>query len=160
MMLCQTSTVADFARVSRIVGVEELEPSLLNAVRATLARHELDIVLLDVVSACQTESTPRKRRWLVGPRRRAHTTAIVLTSTWLVWATDASGQAVVSMCRITDGEVRRFSSPGSDDTGLEVTCFLEPTATQRGTAFIPVDGSRAGIEFAQLVLDTASAAGR
>ena len=159
-MLCQTSVMADFSRVSRIVGLDELDPSLLDAIRATLSRHELDIVLLDVVGACQTESTPRKRRWLLGPRRRAHTTVIVLTPTWLVWATDASGDPVVAMCRITDGEVRRFSSPGSDDTGLEVTCFLAPTATERATAFIPVDASRAGTEFAQLVLDTASGAGR
>ena len=84
----------------------------------------------------------------------------MLTPTWLVWATDASGEPVVAMCRLTDGEVRRFSSPASDDSGLEVTGFLDPAASQRGTAFVPIDTSRAGVDFGQLVLDTARAAGR
>ena len=158
--LCQTSRMADFARTSRIVELDELDPSLLGAIRATLARHELDIVLLDVVKVCRTESTPvKRRRWLLGPRRHAHTTAIVLTPTWLVWATDASGSPVVSMCRLTDGNVRRFSSTASDDVGLEVTGYPDPAASQRVTAFVPIDASRAGAEFSQLVLDTAAAAG-
>jgi len=152
--------MADFSRTSRIVELEELDRPLLDAIRATLSRNELDIVLLDVLKVCRTESTPLKRRWLVGPRRRPHTTGIVLTPTWLVWATDASGAPVVSMCRLTDASVRRFSAQGSDETGLEVTGFLDPSASQRGTAFVPVDASRAGADFAQLVLDTAGASGR
>ena len=72
--LCQTSRMADFSRTSRIVELDELDQSLLDAIQATLARHELDIVLLDVMKVCRTESTPLKRRWVLGPRRRAHTT--------------------------------------------------------------------------------------
>jgi hypothetical protein len=151
--------MAEFSRTSRVVELDELDRSLLDAIRATLARNELDIVLLDVLKVCTTESTPLKRRWLLGPRRRPHTTAVVLTPTWLVWATDVSGAPVVSMCRLTDATVRRFSAPGTDDTGLEVTGFLDPTASQRGTAFVAIDTSRAGAEFAQLVVATAKSSG-
>jgi hypothetical protein len=151
--------MAEFSRTSRIVELNELDGSLLDAITATLARNELEIVLLDVLKVCTTESTPLKRRWLIGPRRRPHTTAVVLTPTWLVWATDASGTPVVSMCRLTDATVRRFAATSSDDTGLEVTGFLDLSASQRGTAFVTVDSSRAGADFAQLVLDTARSSG-
>jgi hypothetical protein len=152
--------MADFSRSSRIVELDELDRSLVDAIRALLARHELDIVLLDVLMVCRTESTPRRRRWLLGPRRRPHTTGIVLTPTWLLWATDASGTPVASMCRLTDGDVRTLSAPGSDDTGLEVTGFLDPTASQRATAYVAVDASRGGQEFSRAVVETAAAAGR
>ena len=153
--------MADFTRTSRIVGVNELDPPLLAAIKSTLDRHEIGIVLLDVLKACRTESVPTKgRRWVVGPKRRAHTTAIVLTPTWLVWATDAGDSPIVSLCRLTDAEVRRFAAPGSDDTGLEVTGFLDPSASQRATAFVPLDGGLAGNEFATLVLATAAEARR
>jgi hypothetical protein len=150
--------MADHARSSRTVAVDQLDAPLLAAIKALLQRHQLDIVLLDPLGACLTESTPVKRHRLFGRRQRPYTTAIVLTPTWLVWATDASGQPVASMCRLTDAEVRRFSSELADDVGLEVTGFLDPTAAQRATAFVPVDTSRAGNEFAQLVIDTAAAA--
>lgn len=151
--------MADFTRTSRIVGVNELDPPLLGAIKAALDRNELGIVLLDVVKACRTESVPTKRRsWLFGPKRRPHTTVVVLTPTWLVWATDASGTPSASLCRLTDADVRRHAAPGSDDTGLDVTGLLDPTASQRSTAFVPLDMGVGGNEFARLAIETAAAA--
>ena len=149
--------MADFSRSSRLVELNQLDAPLLDAIKAALDRNELGIVLLDVLKVCRTESVPLKRK-LFGRKRRPHTTGIVLTPTWLIWATDASGSPIVSMCRLTDAEIRTFSSPSSDDSGLDVTGFLDPTASQRATAFVPVDRGRAGNEFSKLVLDTAAAA--
>ena len=152
--------MSELARTSRIVELDELDPALPGAIRATLAGHELDIVLLDVVKVCRTESAPRKRRWLLGARGHSHTTAIVLTPTWLVWATDASGAPVVSMCRLTDADVRRSASPPGDEVGLEATGYPDPAAAQRVTAFVPIDASPDGAEFSRLVLETAAGPGR
>ena len=66
--LCQTAAMADFTRTSRTIALHELDQPLLDAIRAALKRSELDIVLLDVVGVCRTESTPTKRRWIIGPR--------------------------------------------------------------------------------------------
>ena len=150
--------MADFTRSSRIVELNQLDPPLLDAIKAALDRNELGIVLLDVLRVCRTESTPIRRRRFFGPKTRPHTTAIVLTPTWLVWANDASGSPIVSMCRLTDAEVRMFSSPSSDDSGLDVTGFLDPTSSQRATAFVPLDRGLAGTEFSNLVLATAASA--
>ena len=149
--------MADYSRSTRTVAIDQLDAPLLDAIKALLHRHELDIVLLDAIGAAVTESTPTKKRWF-GRRRRPYTTGIVLTPTWLLWASDASGTPVASMCRLTDADVRRFRSDLADDVGIEVTGFLDPSASTRSTAFVPVDAGRAGNEFAQLVLDTASSA--
>ncbi|MDQ3934033.1 MAG: hypothetical protein M3340_05310, partial [Actinomycetota bacterium] len=137
---------SDYLRTTTERSAAELPPGFRAAVEEHAERVGAGSPLADVRAACVTSSEPAGGGGLFRRRKRAYDTWLLLGAGVLTVVTDASGRPVVSLYRLSEIEVKRFDSTLVEDTGLDVI-GLPLGATERSSAFLPLDQREAGSRF-------------
>lgn len=135
----------EYQRSTKECWFGELRPELVGAIRAYLEKHldkdELGGVESSIVVCAQTTSEHLKKSFmakLTGGGDKIRHTAMVLTSSLLIWSTtdEKHGPATLAV-RLNEAEITDFKSPlpQIEDDGLQVVGF-SLGATERMSAFI------------------------
>jgi hypothetical protein len=143
--------LGDYMRSTRECAFGQLRPELVQAIRDYLQKHELGTIEADILICCETMSEKTKKgffRALVsGGSDPIHYTGMLVTPSWLIWATcEAKSGVVVMAARLEDIQVTDFASHLINDTGLEVLGFLSGFA-ERVSAFIGLGPEPAAQQF-------------
>jgi hypothetical protein len=127
--------MSDYNRTTRECPVSQLHPEVRKALRKYFQEHELGNLETETLVCCETVSEKKSAgglaSWLNDELDTTIHTGMILTSEWLIWVRsgDKSGTllAAASLKNIT---VREYFSILTQDTGLEVTGFLEDSKSR------------------------------
>jgi hypothetical protein len=131
--------MSSYKRSTQECNVSQLQPELLQAIRAYFKTHEFGDVETECRLCCETvaEKQPGSSltAWLDAKEEQKIVSAVLLTDQLLVWARagEQTG-AHVSSARLHDIRVKPASSLFSSDTGLAVMGLIENSRVNiRGT---------------------------
>lgn len=149
--------MAGYFRTTRESTVDNLNPALLTAIRAHIENHELGNMDTSALICCETTSTKQKKG-LFGGRTEVITTAVILTSRWLIWATGEEKESPrVLSARLRDIQVQDYEKSELyklvQDTGLNIF-GLRTDAIDRGSIFMGLGSEPAAQKFRNLLKES------
>jgi hypothetical protein len=155
--------MGDYNRSTRECSFGQLKPELLHAIRNYLQDHEMENVEAEILMCCETTSQKKKKGLFAGflgsDPDPVHYTGMLVTPEWLVWARHGVKYGtVVLSARLKEVEVKEFSSPLLEDTGLEVFGFVDGSS-EKVNAFIGLGSELAARRFREVVEEAAAKAG-
>ncbi len=155
--------MGDYFRSTRECTFGQLRPEILHGIRDYLQAHEMERVEAEILMCCETTSQKKKKGLfaglLGGDPDPVHYTGMLVTPEWLVWARHGVKYGTVTLsARLKEVEVKEFSSPLLEDTGLEVFGFVGGSS-EKVNAFIGLGTELAAQRFREVVEDAAAKTG-
>jgi len=153
-----------FERSSRECDLIHMTPELADAIKAWAEKEERTELLAQAIAGCETASTVLKRGFMsrVGKMPKEQLCGMLLTPTWLIWATKADDNAPFAVgVRLADAEIKDYlKDPDyalAADDGVRVFGFIGH-APERGSVFLGLGEDVYGRAFKEKLLATWRAA--
>ncbi len=149
--------MGDYLRTTRESMINNLNPVLVETIRAHIEKYELGDIDLSAVICCETTSTKQKKG-LFGGKAEIILTAVILTPQWLIWATSKNNESPsVLSARLRDIQVQDYEKSEMyklmQDTGLNIS-GLRTDAVDLGSVFIGLGTEPAAQRFRILLKET------
>src|SRR5215204_2169943 len=136
-----------YKRATRASSFSEFPPEITAAIRKYAEKNDFGDFEADILMCAETSSEKLKQgvfSKIFGDGKYALKTFVVVTPERILWATlDNKTNAAVLAARFSDVEVKDFSSPRIEDSGIEIFGFIDDFAG-RGSAFIALGEDAAG----------------
>jgi hypothetical protein len=134
--------MSDYTRATRECAPAQLQPELLSAIRAYAQQHDLGDVEGAALLCCETRSEKKKKGLFGGlgggDPDPYHTSALIVTPAWIVWARGGPKRGVVvASARLREARLSAFDSKLIPDSGLEVQS-PQPGTPEPVSAFVPL----------------------
>ena len=148
--------MSSYNRITRECLVNELLPQLYQAIQAYFQEQQLGDPETEVLMCCETTSRKkdagRLASWLEGDRGDIIYTGMLFTSQHLIWARSGNGfDVVLNAAALKQIRVRAYTSPLTNDTGLEVYGFIGDSKS-RMRGYIGMGPGEAAQKFCEAVV--------
>lgn len=146
----------EYKRTTRECRFDDLPPQVVQAFRKHTEKNELENLEADILICCETASERLKQGFfgrLLGGSNYAQNTTILLTPERIIWCiTDTKGVSSVLSARFSEIEVRDFQSDLIEDSGLDISGFINDSA-ERGSVFIALGAEEAAEKLRRMAKD-------
>lgn len=147
----------EYQRTTREISFNNLQPQFLEKIRKYLEKKDIQDFEGNILMCVETTSEKISQGFfanLFGSGNYGKQTVMAFSPNRLLWSTlDNKNEIVVNSAKLNEIEIKDFSSPLIEDTGLDVFGFINGS-TERVTAFLGLGEENISQKFKQTLAET------